>query len=92
MQKKKGAYRKREMSSSSVPCPHHNRDCSNTFHIIDKGKGIEAKYDSGGKSRTHNWCPKLCMRLFNMGLNNAYHIYDALVEQYTPGRRFLGME
>ena len=27
-----------------------------------------------------------------MGLNNAYQIYYALVEQYTPGRRSHGME
>ena len=27
-----------------------------------------------------------------MGLNDAYQIYDELVEKYTPGRRFLGME
>ena len=27
-----------------------------------------------------------------MGLNNAYQIYNALVEKYTPVRRFLGME
>ena len=27
-----------------------------------------------------------------MGLNNAYQIYNELVEQYTPGRRLFGME
>ena len=92
LRKKKGADGKREMSRSPVPCPQHNRDCIETFRIINKGHGIEAKYDLVGKIRTHNWCPKLCMKLFNMGLNNEYQIYDALVEKYTPGRRFLGME
>ena len=80
------------MSRSPVPCSQQNRDCSETFHLIDKGIGIEAKYDLGRRIRTHNWCPKFCMRLFNMGLNDAYQIYNVLVEKYTPGRRLLGME
>ena len=27
-----------------------------------------------------------------MGLNNSHQIYDVLVEQYTQGRRFIGIE
>ena len=92
LRKKKGADGKRETSRPPVTCPRKNRDCSETFHLIDKGNGTKEKYDLDGKSRTHNWCPKLCMMLFNMGLNNAYKICDVLVEQNTPGRRFLGME
>ena len=92
LRKKKGEYGKMEMSRLPMPCPQQNRDYIETFHIIDKGNDIEAKYDLGGKIRTHNWYPKFCMRLFNMGLNNEYQIYYTLVEKYMPGRRLLGME
>ena len=68
------------MSRSPVPCPHQNRYYSETFHIIDKENGIKENYDLGGKIQAHNWCPKLCMRLFKIILNDAYQIYDTLVE------------
>jgi hypothetical protein len=67
------------------------RDYCTTFHLIDKGNGAEASYDLGGKSRLHNWLPKLVFRLYNMALNNAYKMYTALVKEHTPERRFLSM-
>ena len=91
MRKKKGADGKREFRQSPVPCPQQSKDYSETFHLIDKGNGAEAKFDMGGHSRTHNWCPKLVWRLFNMSQNNAYQIYTTLVEKHTKGRRFLEM-
>ena len=54
------------------------RDYWETFHQIDKGNGAEANYYLGGKSRQHNWLPKLILRLYNMVLNNAYkNVQDA---------------
>ena len=46
-----------------------------TYYLIDKGNGAEAKFDLGGESHLHGWSPKLVARLFNMNLNNAYKIY-----------------
>ena len=46
----------------------------------------------GGKSRTHNWSPKLVFRLWNMSMHNAYKIYLALHKQYTPDRKRLLMK
>mmetsp|Transcript_29715 Transcript_29715/g.54805 ORF Transcript_29715/g.54805 Transcript_29715/m.54805 type:complete len:295 (+) Transcript_29715:1717-2601(+) len=89
--KKKGSDGKRDFCRSEVPCPEQNREYSETFHLIDKGNGAEATYDMGGTSRTHNWGPKLVMRMVNMSMNNAYKIYDALVTEHTPDRRFLEM-
>ena len=74
-----------------MPCPEQNWEYSKTFHPIDKGNGVEATYDMGGKSRTHNWSPKLVLRLLNMLINNAYKIYNALVDERTLDRRFLEM-
>ena len=91
MRKKKGADGKREFCQSPVPCPLQSKDYSETFHLIDKGNGAEAKFDMGGHSKTHNWCPKLVWRIFNMGQNNAYNIYVRLIEKYAKGRRFLKM-
>ena len=91
LRKKKGPDGKRLPQRDEVPCPEQNREYSETFHLIDKGNGAEATYDLGGKSRTHNWSPKLVLRLVNMTMNNAYKIYDALVDEHTPDRRFLEM-
>ncbi len=51
------------------------KEYSKKFHLIDKENGKEAKYDMAGKSRKHNWPPKLLFRMFNMALNNAYVVY-----------------
>ena len=91
LRKKKGPDGKRLSQRDEVPCPEQNREYSETFHPIDKGNGAEATYDMGGKSRTHNWSPKLVLRLLNMTMNNAYKIYNALVEERTPDKRFLEM-
>jgi hypothetical protein len=82
---------KRERHKTEVPCPAQTKDYCNTFHIIHKGNGAEASYDLGGKSRLHNWSPKLVFRLYNMALNNAYKTYTAIVKEHTPTRRFLRM-
>ena len=60
---------------------------SETFHLIDKRDGAEAKYDLAGQSKKHGWSLKLFHRLFNMTCNNAYRIYLALMAQHNPGRR-----
>ena len=59
LRKKRGSDGKREMKRSDVPCPTKNKYYSKTFHLIDKGNGIEAKYDMGGHSKKHNWSPKI---------------------------------
>ena len=89
MRKNKGVDRRREFCQSPVPCPKQSKEYSDTFHLIYKGNGAETRFDLGGHSRTHNWCPKLVWHLFNMGENNAYQIYTTLVEKHTKGRRFL---
>ena len=82
----------REGDPTPVTCPHQNKNYSETFHLIDKGNGAEAKYDLGFESHTHGSSPKLSFRYFNMCLNNAYKIYEWLVTKYTPNRRFLDMD
>ncbi len=72
MQRAKDESRKRAMRQKAVPCPVQTKAYCKTFHLIDKGNGKEAKYDMAGKSRSHNWAPKLVFRLFNMAINNAY--------------------
>ena len=46
----------------------------------------------GGKSRTHNWLPKIIFWLINMTMVNAYRIYKALVTTRTPDRQCLTMK
>ena len=55
-----------------------------TFHLIDKGIGAKAEYDLGGKIRTHNWSPKIVLRLINMSMINTYRIYKLRVTTRTP--------
>jgi hypothetical protein len=91
LQKKRDSNGKRERTKMEVPCPAQTQDYCNTFHLINKGNGVEANYDLGGKSRLHNWSPKLIFWLYNMSVNNAYKMYTALVKQHTPEHRFLDM-
>ena len=81
----------RDRTQSPVPCPQQNQYYSQTFHLIDKGNCNEAKYDIGMESHKHGWAPKLSLRYFNMTLNNAYQIYESLVHEYTPDRRYMSM-
>mmetsp|Transcript_14103 Transcript_14103/g.29816 ORF Transcript_14103/g.29816 Transcript_14103/m.29816 type:complete len:284 (-) Transcript_14103:390-1241(-) len=74
-----------------VPCPEQNINYSKTFHLIDKGNGVEAKYDLAGQSRKHGWTPKLSSRLFKMNFNNLYRIYFSLMVKNNPERRPLSM-
>ena len=91
LKRKKKVNNVRQQSRSDVDCPEQNHYYSTTFHLIDKGNQNEAKYDISLKSNKHGWSPKLALRLFNMNLNNAYKIYEWLVVEYTPERRFLCM-
>ena len=65
---------KRDRDKSEVPCPVQMKDYCEMFHLIDKGNCAKAHYGMGGKSRTHNWSPKLVFRLWNMSMHNAYII------------------
>ena len=49
----------RSMNQTPVSCLAQMKEYSKTFHLIDKGNGKEVKYDMAGKSRKHNWSPKL---------------------------------
>ena len=69
---------KREQHRTEVTCPVQNKSYSDTFHLIDKGNGTEAKYDLSGHTKTHNWSPKLTMRFFNMHFNNMHSVYKHL--------------
>ena len=75
-------------AQTPVACPLQNKDYSETFHLIDKGNGTKSKYDIRLESHKHGWSPKLGMRYFNMNLNNAYQVYEYLVDKYTDGRRY----
>jgi hypothetical protein len=91
LRKKRDKDGKRERHKMEVPCLAQTKDYCATFHLIDKGNGAEASYDLGGRSRVHNWSPKLMFRFFNMALHNAYKMYTALIKEHTPERRFLRM-
>ena len=75
-----GVKRKRRVQGTRyrtpapVPCPHQNIDYSETFHLIDKANGAEAKYDLLGQCNKYGWSPKLSLRLFSMNFDNAYMI------------------
>ncbi len=71
----------RTMHQTPMPCLAQMNEYSKTFHFIDKGNGKEAKYNMAGKSRKHNWSPKLVFRMFNMALNNTFVIYKKLVSR-----------
>ncbi len=91
LRKRRDDNGKRERHQTEVSCPAQTRDYCTTFYLINKGNGAEASYDLGGKSRLHNWSPKLVFRLYNMALNNAYKMFTALVKGHMPERRFLSM-
>ena len=42
-------------------------------------------YELVGQTKKHGWSQKLAMGLFNMNLNNTYHIYTALCAVQHPG-------
>ncbi len=88
LMRKKRVDNIRQQHQTPVPCHLQNKSYSETFHLIDKGNGAEAKYDISLESHTHGWTPKMSARYFNIGTNNAYKIYESLVSKYTPHRRF----
>jgi hypothetical protein len=69
----------RERPQSYIPCPVQMKEYCTMFLLFDKANGAEALYDMGGKTRTHNWTPKLVFRFYNMAMNNTHNIYKALV-------------
>jgi hypothetical protein len=83
---------KRERVSMEVPCPAQMKYYCQTFHLIDKGNGAEETYDMGGKSRTHNWSPKIIFWLINMTMANAYQIYCTMVTERTYDCKCLSMK
>jgi hypothetical protein len=86
MQRGKDDSRLREMHQKPVPCLAQMKEYSKTFHLIDKGNGKEAKYIMAGKSRLHNWSPKLVFCMFNMALNNAWVVFKELVSREGDGK------
>ena len=87
--KQQGADRRREHYQTLVDIPLQTQDYCETYHLIDKGNGAEAKFDLGGESKMHGWSPELTERLYNMNLNNSYKIYCTLVaneegQSYEP--------
>ncbi len=89
MQRAKDKSRIWALHQKAVLCPAQTKDYCQTFHLIDKGNGNEAKYNMARKSWLHNWAPKLVFRLFNIGKNNAYIVYKELVMR--EGRKSLSM-
>ncbi len=77
-QKKRDENGRPERWQSNVACPVQMEYCT-AFHLIDKGNGAEVSYNMGGKSRTHNWTPKLVFQFYNIALNKIYKIYKGLV-------------
>jgi hypothetical protein len=82
--KRKGGNGKRERELMEVSCPAQMKYYCRTFHLINKGNGTKAPYNMGGKSRTHNWLPKIILQLINMMMVNAYRLYKALVTMQMP--------
>ncbi len=91
MQKQQDDDGKWERHRMEVPCLAQTKHYCNTFHLIDKGNGVEANYNLGGKIWLHNWFPKLIFHQYNMALNNVYKIYWVLFNWHTLGRRVLDM-
>ena len=50
---------RRGLTRTDVDVPNQMRKFSETFHWIDKGNQVEAKFDLGGESHSHGWTPKL---------------------------------
>jgi hypothetical protein len=88
MRRAKDKGGKRAMCQKAVSCPALSKANCKTFHLINKGNGNEAKYNMAGKSRSHNWVPKLVFRLLNMVMNNTYVINKELVIR-EGGKSFL---
>ena len=73
---------RRDRDPSDVDCPVQQKTYCETYHWIDKGNAVEAKYDLLTESHLHGWGPKLAPRYFNMNINNAYKVYTFLFNKY----------
>ena len=76
--------KRRDRDPSDVNCPAQQQTYCKTYHWIDKGNAIEAKYDLSTESHLHGWGPKLAARYFNININNAYKLYVALFTEHHP--------
>jgi hypothetical protein len=54
--------------------------------------GAEKTYNMGGKSRTHNWSPKIIFWLINMTMANVYRMYCTMVTERAPDSKCLSMK
>jgi len=82
---------KRMKDPAPVNCPEQMVAYCETFHLIDKGNGVESRYTmANGGSKSHGWTPKLSFRLFNMTLNNAYKIYRTLHKRHHQSDPHVG--
>ena len=59
IRRKRDNNSRRELTRTDVDVPDQMREYSETFHWIDKGNQVEAKFDLGGESHSHGWTPKL---------------------------------
>ena len=51
---------KRMKDLAPVDCPEQMMAYCKTFHLIDKGNGVELRYTmANGGSKLHGWTPKL---------------------------------
>ena len=82
--KRNRSTKRRDREFSDVDCPIQQKDYCETYHLIDKGNGAEAKYDLSTESHLHGWSPKLAARYFNMNINNAYKIHCYLFKKHHP--------
>ncbi|OEU11447.1 hypothetical protein FRACYDRAFT_245186 [Fragilariopsis cylindrus CCMP1102] len=82
--KRNRSTKRRDREFTDVDCPLQQKDYCETYHLIDKGNGAEAKYDLSTESHLHGWSPKLAARYFNMNINNAYKIHCYLFKKHHP--------
>ncbi|OEU05936.1 hypothetical protein FRACYDRAFT_257320 [Fragilariopsis cylindrus CCMP1102] len=82
--KRNRSTKRRDREFTDVDCPIQQKDYCETYHLIDKGNGAEAKYDLSTESHLHGWSPKLAARYFNMNINNAYKIHCYLFKKHHP--------
>jgi hypothetical protein len=73
----------RAREPTEVNISEQQLDYCDTYYMIDKGNGAEAKYDLATESHLHGW---LSLRYINMTSNNSYNFFCGLYNKYHPGR------
>ena len=84
--------KRRDRDPSDVNCPNQQKTYCDTYHLIDKGNGVEAKYDLSTESHLHGWGPKLAARYFNININNAYKIYTSLYTKHHNAKDLMPLK